>query len=894
MYYQKYLKYKQKYDNLKKDFINQVGGVKILLFTFNNDYKKVYQYAINTPENNLNAFKNLILYDLQKCEILDKSTSIHDEEYFNSLPPFTILNISTNPSNIKNDIIIKIKYNIPVPVLSDHGEATPIRRTLSYEDHSSLMRYTYQKLLNTFLCDIEFSQIDFYKYDVRYSVYRKILSNYKTEETEETEKTEETKETILDPSITIMFDSGNLSKNYITRNIVDKLGLNIEMVKPDPSFIEFCKDIHQEFVNSNSEELHKILLLRNDLNSREIYDRSRDFIKWLRENNKNLYYTFIHKLNLNEAMSANASDLIVEGFEKVAFNFLINGTKDNFRNRDGKVVPLSIDAYINDSDINSIVLTNNVIRTLEYYKIFFFISDDYKQFMINEYIYNTNNVIIAAFNKGYNKEKKADELQELLNLKEKLLKFQRKLETEKLKVEKMSCETHFYKFDPDNTKFELLNNSGQYVEPNINDKVMFDTGNSIFTFITSKFINANPTINFNPEIVKPISIFYEFIENLIKDTDDVKLKNILNRWLDKEMSSTQIYAEFIGSTPIEFQNTSIFSNYTISNIFIQYLQLHMCKDTNNLSSVKGGIIYTLNLKIGDLSISIKAKLFDNIIPIDLSKSIIYNGSRVLINDIQSNPELNNKIGICNEFNEQLGQWTIQFDDGTIEKFKPENIILIPPIQDPILLYQPSMLPIDIIVCAMDINELNKQLYFIGNLKQKYRSEENIKYLRSIPILITDTDTIEEVKRLILQESNKKYDVEEYYCINDQFIISEFYEDIIIIAYNKLSKILNNFKSQVGNLMNNEDLNHNSVYTDMLKKYNQKMKKLEISASEIIVQSVISDQVAPYRIYKSKLDDIDHKKKTFLADLKIVVDIANKVRIEYAPSISEYKINDIYV
>ena len=73
-----------------------------------------------------------------------------------------------------------------------------------------------------------------------------------------------------------------------------------------------------------------------------------------------------------------------------------------------------------------------------------------------------------------------------------------------------------------------------------------------------------------------------------------------------------------------------------------------------------------------------------------------------------------------------------------------------------------------------------------------------------------------------------------------------------------------------------------------------MKRLEISASEIIVQSVISEQVAPYRIYKSKIDDIDHKKKIFIADLKIVVDIANKVRIEYAPTTSEYKINDIYL
>jgi hypothetical protein len=65
-----------------------------------------------------------------------------------------------------------------------------------------------------------------------------------------------------------------------------------------------------------------------------------------------------------------------------------------------------------------------------------------------------------------------------------------------------------------------------------------------------------------------------------------------------------------------------------------------------------------------------------------------------------------------------------------------------------------MLPIDIIVSSMDINELNKQLYFIGNLKQKYRSEEIIKYLRSIPILITDTAKREEVKRLILEERNK--------------------------------------------------------------------------------------------------------------------------------------------
>ena len=52
----------------------------------------------------------------------------------------------------------------------------------------------------------------------------------------------------------------------------------------------------------------------------------------------------------------------------------------------------------------------------------------------------------------------------------------------------MSCKTHFYKFDPDNTKFELLNNSGQYVEPNINDNVVFDTGNASHTFITYKFI----------------------------------------------------------------------------------------------------------------------------------------------------------------------------------------------------------------------------------------------------------------------------------------------------------------------------------------------------------------------------------------------------------------------
>jgi hypothetical protein len=94
-------------------------------------------------------------------------------------------------------------------------------------------------------------------------------------------------------------------------------------------------------------------------------------------------------------------------------------------------------------------------------------------------------------------------------------------------------------------------------------------------------------------------------------------------------------------------------------------------------------------------------------------------------------------------------------------------------------------------------------------------------------------------------------------------------------------------------MNNDDLNHNSVYTNMLKKYNQKMKRLEISASEIIVQSVISEQVSPYIFYKSKIDDIDHKKNFFIADLKIVVDIANKVRIEYAPTTSEYKINDIY-
>jgi hypothetical protein len=879
MYYQKYLKYKQKYANLKKNFINQVGGVKKLLFTFNNNYKTIYEYVVNTPEDNLNIFTNLILYDPVSCEILDKSTSIHDEEYFNSLPPFTILNICTNPSNIKNDIIIKMKYNIPVP--SYDGEATPIRRTLSYEDHYSLIRYTGQKLLNTFLCDMEFSQINFYTYDVRYSVYRKILSNYKTEEN------------ISDPSITILFDSGNSAKTIISRNLIHKLGLNIEMVKPDPSFIEFCKDIHQEFVNSNSEELHKFLLLKNDLNSQEIYDKSIDFLKWLRKNNEKLFYTFVKKLNLIYSFNANSSERVFLGFEKVSFNFLINGTEENFRNRAGKVVPLSVDAYISDVDIDCILINNKVIKTLEYYKIFFFISDDYKQRSINEYNILTNNAIIASFYKGYNKEKKTDELQELLNLNEEINKFEKKLLTEKIKVEKMSCKTHFYKFDPDKTKFELLNNSGQYIEPNINDNVLFDTGNASHTYIAYKFITANPTINFNPVIVKPLSIFYEFIENLIKDTDDVKLKNILNRWLDKEMSSTQIYAEFIGSTPIEFQNNKIFSNYTISLIFIQYLQLFPCSDASNLSKVKGGIIYTLNLKIGDLSISIKATLFDDIIPIDLSKSIIYNGSRVRINGIQSNPELNNKIGICNEFNEQLGRWTIEFDDGTIEKFKPENIILIPPIQDPILLYQPSMLPMDIIVSSMDINELNKQLYFIGNLKQRYRSEEIKKYLHSVPILITDTQKIEEFKRLMSEEENKRFDVEKYDCINDQFIINEFYEDIIIIAYNKLSKILDNFKLQVGNLMNNEDLNHNSVYTDMLKKYNQKIKRLEILVSEIIVQSVVSEHPQLYDYYKYRIDNLNDKKKIFLTDLKIMVDIANKVRIEYAPTTSEYKINDIY-
>ena len=175
MYYTKYLKYKQKYANLKKNVINQVGGSRTILFTFNDDYTTVYQYIINTPEDNFDVFKSRILNDSHQCYILDNSIPITDAGYFNSLPPFTVLNICTPLDNIKP--IRDMLYNIPE--LNLDGDGTPVRRTLSHESAGNLTQYTRNKSLNIFLYDVIFSQIDFY-YKTPVNNYVKHLANYYT------------------------------------------------------------------------------------------------------------------------------------------------------------------------------------------------------------------------------------------------------------------------------------------------------------------------------------------------------------------------------------------------------------------------------------------------------------------------------------------------------------------------------------------------------------------------------------------------------------------------------------------------------------------------------------------------------------------------------------------
>jgi hypothetical protein len=866
MYSKKYLKYKQKYINLKNKFINQVGGAgRTILFTLNDDYITIYQFVINNPSDNLDRFKSLILTNPDQCRILNNNNLIEDNEQFSVLPPFSIINICTSPQNIKIEPLVNMLFDLPEADLS--GEETPLRRTLSHESPRAIAQYTQQKSLNLFLYDVKYSKIDFYLNR------QKVLVNYYTTQVQ------------YETGIKVIFDSGNAAKTLISDDVATRLGCIIRHATPDPDFIAFCVHIRQYFVDTRFNLLYD-RLLQNDMNSREIHIASEKFLNRLKQDHINLYRQFIRLLNLRIFHGVNSST--VGGFATTSFEFLVKGTEENFMNRKGNIIPLRVDAeVVYNKERNFVLINDKTIKTLEYYKLFLFVSDSH--FSCHTKETNQPFVIskIAAIKRGLTTLNMGDDMLEpMLDTDRASIE---KINTEKSEVVKMPCEGNFYKFDINDSKIELLNIAGGFVEPQEGYNIIFDTGNAAVTMINSRFIAANPTIIFNPETVKPRPEFYDFITNLLDRSDtDQELRFVLSRFLDRNKSSEEIYAEFIGSTSTEFQDKRIPYKFKrqMKDIFITYLNLRKIGDVNEISRVIGGTKYRFNLKISntpdDKAIEIEAISNNCITPINLLNTII-DGANVRIRGLQQNPEMNGRTGIANTYNESTGRWRVNFDDGnqpTYGLFLPQKMEIIYPQED--------VDNCDILISVIDNNKLNKKSCFIGNLQAKFETLQHLQNLReeieqADP---NDHDLLEGLMQVGWQYKHQKYNAEMKDCMDDYFIEKKFYEDLIKTAADKLTRTLRSFKSDVFNLIQ-------QVPNDT--KLNDLIKKLEVIVS-IFGRHQISD-IHLYNISSLKkiIVDLDKRKKEkFLPLLQEAVIYANEIRSQVSPLPQKYRISDEFI
>lgn len=920
MFYEKYLKYKQKYFNLKKNFINQIGGEHILLFIFNNNYRTIYQYShdhahADADLDTLDVFKNHLLNDPRNCLIFHKFGRLNNSKEFNELPPFTILNICTNNENIKQ-IVESMKYNVVEFDMS--GEATPMHRTISSGNEDAVISYTNKKSLELFLYDVIFSRIDFYIRTTK-TDYRKIYSNYYTQQVASNSK------------IKVTFDSGNAAKTKISRDLANTLGCRIDETVPKPGFGNFCFDIYPDlYAFDNTEQLFNNII-RDGNTSKYIYDQSIQYLDLLKIRDIQLYNQFIENLNLYQVGGVNS--FVVSGFAKTTFYFIINGTEANFLNRIGNVIPLLVEAEVDDNPTNSILINANTIKTLEHYKLFLSVSDDHREYRELEAKNKFDKSIIDGFKKNFLVDNTDGVLKQRF-LSDKLRKEQ--IELDKSPVEKMKCETHFYKFDINSTRIELQESIGNYIEPQIGYNILFDTGNAAVTLINPRFITANPTINFNEQNVKPHGAFYIFLGKLIETTHDYQLRNILKRWLDRTFDSKQIYAEFIGNTSAEFQRD--YRNY-----FINYLKLLAIKDANHVITVKGGTTCTFNLKLGnpgiitqitgikdEIIIPIKLSHYGDPVRIrglqlDASKHMngkngfikIYNpanqrwevqfdddsvgnfkplnlqillpiniGSHVILDGLQTQ-DMNGRTGICENYNDQNGRFEIRLNDGTIVHIKPNNLILIPVVPVPAGPVPAVPVPAgpstgtDILISVDHVQKLNKQLYFIGNLQETYATKQAIEGLviqiRQLnPRNRVDVNVISQLIGLIRMHENMKFDPVLVPCINDAFIPKKFYEDIIKIAFFKLYEILFDFKK------------------DFIKSENEelkiKIKELDKFTSHIGDINIHDIERFNLEILQRITADLNtHFKTTFIKLLQEAVAIANKSKEKSTP---EYKINDI--
>jgi hypothetical protein len=914
MFYEKYLKYKQKYFNLKKNFINQIGGEHILLFIFNNNYRTIYQYLhdhADADADTLNVFKNHLLNDPQNCLIFYKFGRLNNSKEFNELQPFTILNICTNNENIKQ-IVESMKYN--VVELDMSGEATPMHRTISSGNEDAVILYTNKKSLELFLYDVIFSRIDFYIRTTE-TDYQKIYSNYYTQQV------------TSDPKIKVTFDSGNSAKTTISRDLANKLGCRIDETVPKPEFGNFCFNIYAYLYafDNNTDGLFTNIT-RSGNTSKYIYDQSIHFLNHLKIRNIQLYNQFIENLNLYQVGGVNSS--AVSGFAKTTFYFIINGTEANFLNRKGKVIPLLVEAEVDDNPTNSILINANTIKTLEHYKLFLSVSDNHKEYRELEDKNNFDESIIDGFKRNFLVDNTFGLLEERLKT-DKLRKEQ--IEVEKSPVEKMKCETHFYKFDINSTKIELQESTGNYIEPQNGYNILFDTGNAAVTLINPRFITANPNIAFNEQNVKPHEAFYVFLGKLIETTYGHQLRNILKRWLDRTFDSKQIYAEFIGNTSAEFQ-------HDYKNYFINYLNLLAIEDANHFVTVKGGTTCTFNLKLGnpgiitritgikdEIIIPIKLPHYGDPVRIqglqsDASKHMngrngfikIYNpanqrwevqfddnsvgnfktqnlqvllpiniGSHVILSGLQRQ-EMNGRTGICENYNDQKGRFEIRLNDGTIAHIRPDNLILIPTVPVPAVPVPagPST-GTDILISVDNVQKLNKQLYFIGNLQETYATKQAIEELviqiRQLnPHNHDEADEILQLIGLIRIHKNYKFDPVLVPCINDAFIPKKFYEDIIKIAFFKLNEILFDFKKDFIGSENQE-----------LKIKIKELDRFTSQIGEINIHDIERFNLEALQQITADLNT--HFKTTFIKLLQEAVAIANKSKEKSTP---EYKINDI--
>jgi hypothetical protein len=824
MYYKKYLKYKQKYADLKKNFINQVGGNRKILFTFNNDYLRVYAFDIQAPDDDFDTFKNRILYnpDDKNIEIFDRTGIISNNESFSKLPSFTILNVCTSPENIKQDILKCMIFNLPEPDLD--GEATPMRRTKSVELVEKLSLLHKKKPLNLYLYDVKYSQIKFYKNN------KFLKCNWQNADIPN------------NPDIEVLFDSGNGCKTLIPRSIAQDLQCEISLTTPNRNFIHFCNTtIRRLFTQFGFDDIHQFLLGSGALDSRTIYDTSRPFLDVLiQQNYDGFYYEFIEKLNLVITGGVNRRG-IVAGFEQTTFQFLINGTENNFKNRKGIIIPLTVSAYITD-ELEEILINDKTIETLEYYRLFLNVDHQHETCHVYKTKMGRNKSRLEAILRRLS-EKKPGEPDLNQQIKDRQQQI-RDLELEKLPVKDMKCINHFYKIDIKKTSILLLNKTNQYVRPVGDYKVVFDTGNSATTLISPEFIRRNPNINFNPVLVMPYEPFYEVLEKLIaKYHDDVQLIQVLSRWRNKQLTSAQIYAEFMGSTSKEFQE-----NY--KNIFIGHLNLIMGSDVSKAIQVKGGTKYKFRLGIENFpdNIEINAISTDFIMPIN-----IFLGNRA----------------------------------------------------------QPSPAPpFDILISVDETKKLNDLSCFIGNIQQKKESDTEIANLRkSINELLAVRATIlddvdqdqldlihEQIQTMeiqINQFDELKYGAEIVPCINDQFFIKKFYEDVIIIAHRKFEFILRTFQNSILPISRKFDTELKHSFSELIRIYAEQIKAADTFAQKIMVRSKSEiDQISIDDLQKI-LMFIPGKKCRFLAALQKAVDTANQIRMKVLPTTQEYKINDNY-